>query len=88
MSGGGEHVEPDPKIAQAKPYVVDEPVGKRAWCSCGESKSQPYCDGSHKLAGLFRPIKVELPEAKRVSWCGCKHTQTPPYCDGTHKTLG
>jgi CDGSH-type Zn-finger protein len=81
-------VEPDPKIAQCAPYVMDETAGKKAWCSCGESKTQPYCDGSHKAAGLFRPLKVELPEAKRVAWCGCKHTQTPPYCDGTHKKLG
>lgn len=80
-------MDPDPKIAQRGPFTKDEQPGKFAWCSCGQSKNQPYCDGSHKAAGLFRPLKLELPEEKRVSWCGCKHTKTPPFCDGTHKTL-
>ena len=81
-------MDPEPKIAQPKPYVVDEKAGKFAWCSCGQSANQPYCDGTHKEAGLFRPLKVELPEDKRVAWCGCKHTKTPPYCDGSHKECG
>lgn len=81
-------MDPKPKIAQPKPYVIDEKPGKYAWCSCGESKNQPYCDGTHKQAGLFRPLKVELTEARSVKWCGCKHTKTPPYCDGSHKECG
>ncbi|MGK7371680.1 MAG: CDGSH iron-sulfur domain-containing protein, partial [Candidatus Halalkalibacterium sp. M3_1C_030] len=23
-------------------------AGTYAWCACGESDNQPYCDGSHK----------------------------------------
>lgn len=80
-------MEPEPKVAKTEPYVRDERAGKFAWCSCGQSQNQPHCDGSHKGAGLFRPMKVILEEDKRVAWCGCKHTKTPPYCDGTHKSL-
>jgi len=75
----------DPKIAQKAPFVVDETAGKKAWCTCGESKNQPYCDGAHKAAGQFSPQVIVLEEDKRVAWCGCKHTKNAPYCDGSHK---
>jgi CDGSH-type Zn-finger protein len=81
-------MDPKPTIAQKCPYVKDEKAGKFAWCACGESKNQPYCDGSHKAAGVFRSLKVELAEDQRVKWCGCKHTKNPPFCDGSHNTCG
>jgi len=58
-------------------------AGTYAWCSCGESSNQPYCDGSHVGTG-FTPHIEEVPEDKTVAWCGCKHTNGVPYCDGTH----
>ena len=78
----------EPKVAQKAPYVKDEKPGKYAWCACGHSKNQPYCDGSHsKMNTGITPIIVELTEAKKVPWCGCKQSKTKPYCDGTHKHL-
>ena len=78
----------EPKIAQRGPYVKDEQPGKKAWCACGNSQNQPYCDGSHaRLNTGITPITVELKEAQRVAWCGCKHSGNKPYCDGTHKKL-
>ncbi len=80
-------MDPNPKIVQKTPFVVDEKAGKYAWCSCGKSENQPYCDGSHKADGLFRPMTIEIPEDKKVAWCGCKHTNNQPFCDGSHKDL-
>lgn len=76
----------EPKVAGRSPVVVDLDAGSYWWCACGESKNQPYCDGSHKGSD-FSPVKVELPEAKRVALCTCKHTGNQPFCDGAHKKL-
>ena len=43
------------KSPQLKPYSVDVEKGKKyAWCSCGLSLKQPYCDGSHSSTE-FKP---------------------------------
>ena len=74
------------KIAQKAPYVVEINPGKYAWCSCGLSSNQPYCDGSHKGSG-HSPIIEEVTEKKTVAWCGCKHNNGGPFCDGSHSKL-
>jgi len=74
------------KIAQKAPYVMDLQPGKYYWCACGESKNQPYCDGSHK-GTTFSPVMTEITEAKKVAWCGCKQSAHGAFCDGTHKGL-
>jgi CDGSH-type Zn-finger protein len=44
-----------PTIAQKGPYPVPVEAGKSYyWCSCGLSKSQPFCDGSHAGTGPLR----------------------------------
>lgn len=54
------------------------------WCSCGLSKSQPFCDGSHKAEGVFAPIEYVADKDKTVFFCTCKATQRAPLCDGSH----
>ncbi|XP_018415653.1 PREDICTED: CDGSH iron-sulfur domain-containing protein 3, mitochondrial [Nanorana parkeri] len=76
-----------PVIAAKHPYKVDLKAGKLyPWCSCGHSKKQPFCDGSHvKKAPGLSPLRFTLTEDKEAWLCGCKQTKSPPYCDGTHK---
>ncbi|MFT5482381.1 MAG: CDGSH-type Zn-finger protein [Halieaceae bacterium] len=74
-----------PTRASDTPYAIDVESGKSYfWCSCGESKAQPFCDGSHKGTD-FTPIKYEAAESKKMFFCGCKSTASQPMCDGSHK---
>uniref|UniRef100_A0A673W8P5 Iron-binding zinc finger CDGSH type domain-containing protein n=1 Tax=Salmo trutta TaxID=8032 RepID=A0A673W8P5_SALTR len=77
----------EPVIASKKPFKVELVGGKRhSWCTCGHSKKQPFCDGTHKTkAQGLMPLRF-VPEKDSKAWlCGCKYTANPPYCDGTHK---
>lgn len=73
-------------ITQKKPFVLEVEPGKYAWCACGKSSNQPYCDGSHKGSG-YRPVIEEIAEKKKIAWCGCRHSGKVPFCDGTHKNI-
>ncbi len=76
----------EPRIASRVPFVMDVQPGTYAWCACGRSNTQPYCDGSHAGTGLVPKIEI-VGTAKRVAWCGCKHSGGKPFCDGSHKRL-
>lgn len=77
----------DPVPAQKEPYLVSVEAGKKyAWCACGLSANQPYCDGSHKTTGLT-PVVFQADADGEVYLCGCKQTKGQPYCDGTHNGL-
>jgi CDGSH-type Zn-finger protein len=77
----------EPRIAQKGPYQIEVEAGKEYWwCSCGESKQQPFCDGSHATTP-FKPMPHTPLEAKSVYFCGCKFSSHKPFCDGTHGKL-
>lgn len=77
----------EPQIAGRAPIPVDVEAGKTYyWCSCGLSKSQPFCDGSHKATTLT-PTPYTAAESKRLFFCTCKKTGYAPLCDGTHNRV-
>jgi CDGSH-type Zn-finger protein/mannose-6-phosphate isomerase-like protein (cupin superfamily) len=77
----------EPVIARTKPCYAELRQGRTYyWCTCGRSKRQPYCDGSH--AGTeFQPLAYTARDDEEVLLCGCKRTGTPPFCDGSHNNL-
>lgn len=77
----------EPVIAQKSPFAVELQKGKTyAWCACGLSKNQPFCDGSHKTTEM-KPQVFTAEKDGTQYLCGCKHTKSAPFCDGSHKTL-
>ena len=76
-----------PRIAQKAPFPVEVSAGKTYfWCACGQSKKQPFCDGSHKDTG-FAPIRYTAEADRKAFFCGCKQSANKPLCDGAHKDL-
>lgn len=76
-----------PMIAQKAPFPVEVQEGKSYfWCACGQSKNQPFCDGSHKGTS-FTPTKVIAEKDGKLWFCGCKHSAKAPFCDGAHSKL-
>ncbi|XP_054634952.1 CDGSH iron-sulfur domain-containing protein 3, mitochondrial-like isoform X2 [Dunckerocampus dactyliophorus] len=75
-----------PVRAARLPYRVKVSAGKRyAWCACGHSKKQPYCDGTHKTkAPSITCLRFTPDKDKTVMLCACKQTKDAPYCDGSH----
>ena len=46
-----------PQIAGKEPIAVPVKAGQSYWwCACGQSKNQPFCDGSHK-GSSFTPVE-------------------------------
>ena len=77
----------EPIIAQKGPYLIEVEAGKvYAWCACGRSANQPFCDGSHGETDA-KPVIWEAKEDELQAFCGCKKTGKPPFCDGTHNSL-
>uniref|UniRef100_A0A0N4ZN80 CDGSH iron-sulfur domain-containing protein 3, mitochondrial n=1 Tax=Parastrongyloides trichosuri TaxID=131310 RepID=A0A0N4ZN80_PARTI len=76
--------------AEKKFAKVNLEAGKTySWCACGLSKTQPFCDGTHKNEGftLNRPVRFEVEKSGEYFLCNCKQTEKRPICDGTHKNI-
>jgi CDGSH iron-sulfur domain-containing protein 3 len=70
----------------SSPVEVSVESGKTCWwCACGRSKTQPFCDGSHKGTS-FTPLKYQATERARRWFCVCKQTGNRPFCDGANLT--
>ena|SRR3989338_4959899 len=83
MEGGGGIPVQFPSVAREIPFRSSLTPGKQySWCSCGRSKTQPFCDGAHK-GTRFRPVRFTA-SASSALLCACKNTSNPPYCDLSH----
>jgi CDGSH-type Zn-finger protein len=49
-----------PKCAQKAPYVQDAAAGRYAFCTCGLSDKQPFCNGAHRTheGGVVRVQEI------------------------------
>ncbi|MCC6917116.1 MAG: CDGSH iron-sulfur domain-containing protein [Nitrosomonas sp.] len=71
----------EPGTSTDLPLQARLEAGKRYyWCSCGLSRSQPFCDGSHRGTGM-NPLAFVAEKTGLVSLCVCKKTKHPPFCD-------
>lgn len=71
-------------VADNKPKAITLKKGQDYyWCSCGKSKSQPFCDGSHR-GSSFSPMKFTAESDSEAYLCQCKASGSAPFCDGTH----
>jgi CDGSH iron-sulfur domain-containing protein 3 len=78
----------EPDIGGRAPIPVEVEAGKSYWwCACGRSKTQPFCDGSHKVTS-FTPVEFKAAKNEKVFFCTCKRSGKKPLCDGSHKKLG
>jgi CDGSH-type Zn-finger protein len=83
----GKTVMDEPERPQLSPYQVELEAGRRyAWCRCGRSKKQPFCDGTHAGTGI-EPLMFTAERTELALLCGCKDTGDPPFCDGSHMLL-
>ena len=81
------HMSDKPTLAGKAPIKVELEAGQKyAFCTCGLSEGQPFCDGKHKGTS-FVPNVFTAEESTEAFLCACKHTGNEPRCDGTHKTL-
>ena len=77
----------EPEIGGRAPIAVEVEAGKSYWwCACGRSKTQPFCDGSHKPTS-FTPVEYKAEKNAKVFFCTCKRSGKMPLCDGSHKKL-
>jgi len=74
-----------PMIADNNPVKASLEEGKEySYCTCGRSKTQLFCDGSHEGTS-FTPMKFTAKATTQKWLCACKDTKNPPYCDGSHQ---
>jgi CDGSH iron-sulfur domain-containing protein 3 len=74
------------KRAGNAPEAIELSEGKKyAWCACGLSDKQPFCDGTHKSTDI-KPLIFTAEKSGEHYLCMCKCTGNKPFCDGSHNS--
>lgn len=80
-----------PHVASRKSFKTFLVEGQTYfYCTCGLSKNQPFCDGSHTQLKGYKPLKFTYAEEDKIrGLCGCKlnKLEKGPFCDGSHKKI-
>lgn len=71
------------KTTVLEPAVLTLKEGDYLYCTCGYSKSQPFCDGSHH-GTKFQPMKFTIRKEREYKLCQCKLCEKGPFCDNSH----
>lgn len=79
------------RVYDKKPIRIKCKEGRMyMWCSCGHSRNQPFCDGTHKIAQFhitLKPIPWSCKKTGYYWFCNCKKSGKKVFCDGTHVDL-
>ena len=78
-------MNPNNKRGGDAPITCQLEGGKNyAWCTCGHSEDQPFCNGSHKAVNATPSMAFSVEEDKVAYLCTCKQTNNHPYGHGSH----
>lgn len=71
------------KTATLEPALLTLKEGDYLYCTCGYSRNQPFCDGSHH-GTKFQPEKFTIKKEREYKLCQCKLCKKVPFCDNSH----
>ncbi|MCW8932734.1 MAG: CDGSH iron-sulfur domain-containing protein [Gammaproteobacteria bacterium] len=71
--------------SKGQPMTIDIMSGDTIYiCRCGQTKTPPYCDGSHRDTDS-EPYEYTAKTNQQLYLCRCGKSKEIPFCDGSHK---
>ena len=68
------------------PLTLELEPGTYHWCTCGNTKNEPFCDGSHKGTDKV-PHMFKIILKRKYVLFNCYLTRNPPFCDGVCRRI-